>query len=276
MSTGEVSDDELFNGAVEDREPETIQDAPSAEPEPQETHARDERGRFAAKEAPEVEPTAEKPAVDDDAAQVPSWRVREINEEKRAAIAERDALRAEREQWQRQQRQPQKEPEKVAKPDPLLDPEGYATAIREEIRQEALAERREESLQRAAEANPDEFREAYQAAQRVVDPALKARMQASRDPGKTLLEWHREQKTRQEIGGDLSAYKQRLRDEALKDPEFRKAAMEAWRAESSPQANGRPSVSLPPSLSGMSRSNSLTRGQQTISSDDELFQELTG
>jgi hypothetical protein len=69
------------------------------------------------------------------------------------------------------------------------------------------------------------------AAQKAVDPALKARMQSSRDPGETLIEWHREQKTRQEIGGDLTAYKQRLRDEALKDPEFRKQAMEAWQAD---------------------------------------------
>jgi hypothetical protein len=56
-------------------------------------------------------------------------------------------------------------------------------------------------------------------------------MQQSRDPGETLMEWHREMKTRAEVGSDLKAYKEKLRKEALEDPEFRKAAMEAWRTE---------------------------------------------
>jgi hypothetical protein len=278
MPIEDVSDDELFNEAISDE----AADGPSA-PEQieqeREQPARDEAGRFAAREAPEVETetVAEKLAVGDEAPQVPSWRIREINEEKRALQAERDALLAERQQWQRQQPTPQtqREPAKVERPDPLLDPDGYASFVREEIRQEALAERREESLQRAAETHPAEFQEAYTAAQKAVDPALRARMQNSRDPGKTLLEWHRETKTRQEIGGDLTAYKQRLRDEALKDPEFRKAAMEAWRADA--PSNGKPRVELPPSMSSASRSNAMLRGSANDDvSDAELFKELAG
>jgi hypothetical protein len=281
----ELSEDTLFDDATSDA---PVEEA-AAEPvvEEQSAQARDEAGRFAAKAEAETESetvaASDQPArtpVDDNAAMVPSWRVREINEEKRAATAELEALRAERAQWQQRQQQPAPKAEPVAKadkPDPLLDPEGYAKAVREEVRNDLLNERREESLVRAREANQPEFDEAYAAAQKAVDPALKARMQNSRDPGKTLLEWHREVKTRQEIGGDLNAYKQRLRDEALKDPEFLAKAVEAARGTAQPQqSNGRPRVELPPSLNGASRSNAALRSAMTADVDDEaLFEQTT-
>jgi hypothetical protein len=268
----ELDEDAFFDQAVDDAPAEPVAE-PTPEPEPEPQPEPD------AQLTPE--PQADKPAVDDNAPQVPSWRVREINEEKRQMAAELEALRAERAQWQaRQQQQPpqaqQPQPEKAAKPDPLLDPEGYANAVRDEIREEIIAERRESSLHAAHAKYTIEFEEAYAAAQKAVDPALKARMQASRDPGETLIQWHREQKTRQEIGGDLTAYKQRLREEALKDPEFRKAAMAAWQAEAQPQQNnGRPRVELPPSLNGASRSNAALRASQADLSDDALWEEAT-
>lgn len=270
------SDEELFNEAVSEETP----DAPVVS---EEQPVRDEAGRFAKKEEPAAaevvaEAPAEKPVVDDNASHVPSWRVREINEEKRAALAELEALRAERAQWQRQQQQPQKaEPEqKPAKPDPLLDPEGYAKSVRDEIREEILAERREESLQRAAEAHPDEFKEAYAAARQAVDPALKARMQSSRDPGKTLLEWHRENKVKAEVGHDPNAWLEKKLEERLNDPAFLQKAIE--RSKSAAQlADGRPRVALPPSLNGASRSNaSLKSSVNDDVSDEDLFRELAG
>lgn len=266
------SDDELFNEAVSDEQPE----APVVS---EEQPVRDEAGRFAKKEEPvaaEVvaETPVEKPVVDDNASQVPSWRVREINEEKRAALAELEALRAERAQWQRQQ--PKAEPEqKPAKPDPLLDPEGYAKSVRDEIREEIIAERREESLQRAAEANPDEFKEAYAAARQAVDPALKARMQSSRDPGKTLLEWHRENKVKAEVGHDPNAWLEKKLEERLNDPAFLQKAIE--RSKGATQlADGRPRVDLPPSLNGASRSNAALKSSNDDVSDEDLFRELAG
>lgn len=225
-----------------------------------------------------AEPTAEKPVVDDNAPQVPSWRVREINEEKRALADKVAALEAERLQWQRSQQAPQqvqKPAEKPAKPDPLLDPEGYAKHLRDEIREEVLAERREESLIRAREANPQEFDEAYAAARQAVDPALKARMQSSRDPGKTLLEWHRENKVKAEVGTDPAAYRQRVREELLKDPEFRKQAQTTWQSETQ-FPNGRPRVDLPPSLNGASRANTSLKSLNEDVSDQDLFNELAG
>jgi hypothetical protein len=269
------SDDELFNEAISD---ETT-DAPVVS---EEQPARDEAGRFAKKEEPQevvAEIQAEKPVVDDNASQVPSWRVREINEEKRAALAELETLRAERAQWQQrqQQQQPKQEPvEKPAKPDPLLDPDGYAKSVRDEIREEILSERREESLLRAAEAHPEEFKEAYAAATKAVDPALKARMQASRDPGKTLLEWHRDNKVKAEVGHDPNAWLEKKLEERLNDPAFLQKAIERSKG-ASQQADGRPRVDLPPSLNGASRSNAALKSSANDDvSDEDLFRELAG
>jgi len=264
----QFDDQELFNDAEATEAPDTPVAAAAETTEPTE---QPEPVTAEVKETP-----AERPTVDDNAPLVPSWRLREINEEKRTLADRLAALEAEKATWQRQP-QPQPAPapvvEKTAKPDPLLDPEGYAKAVRDEIREEIISERRESSLHAAHAKYTTEFEEAYASAQKAVDPALRARMQASRDPGETLIQWHREQKTRQEIGGDLNAYKQRLRDEALKDPEFRKAAMAAWQAEAQPTTNGRPNVALPPSINGISRSNaSLSSTIGNDLSDDGLWE----
>lgn len=261
----ELDESALFNDAVSD-EPAEAPETPAAEIEQPEKP-----------EGATLEAAVEKPVVDDNAPQVPSWRVREINEEKRTAVAERDALLAEKASWQRpvEKPAPVQQAEKAAKPDPLLDPDGYAKAVRDEVREEMLADRRETSLANAHKTYKGEFEEAYSAAQKNIDPALKARMQQSRDPGETLIQWHREEKARAEVGTDLTAYKAKLRDEALKDPEFRKTAMAAWREEVPQNPGGRPRVDLPPSLSGTSRANASLRSDTDIS-DRELFEQTTG
>src|SRR3954466_6378231 len=195
-----LSDQDLFNEANADEVTTEEVVAEVAEAEPEQGQHRDDQGRFAAQAEPPAaaaEPPAP-PPVDDNAAMVPSWRVREINDEKRTLADRLAALEAERVQWQTQQRQPapapQAAPEKAARPDPLLDPDGYASAIREEIRQEIIGERREAPLAQAHKTYGKEFDEAYAAAQERVDPVLKAKMQTSRDPGETLIAWHREKK----------------------------------------------------------------------------------
>ena len=279
MPVEELDDQELFNSVVSEEPDESpgadvaeVPEKPEAEP------VRDEAGRFAKADEPEkpvVE--AEKPVVDDNAAMVPSWRVRELREERDAAAKRAETLEAERLQWQQQPVKPAEPVKEAAKPDPLLDPEGYEKYLENKFEEKLLNDRREFSLANAHKTYKGEFEEAYAAAQKHVDPALKARMQQSRDPGETLMEWHREQKTKAEIGGDLTAYKAKLRDEALKDPEFRKAAMAAWREDAQPQqTNGRPRVDLPPSLNGASRSNAMLRSDGNDVSDHDLWNEITG
>jgi hypothetical protein len=271
------SDDELFNEAVSDETP----DAPVVA-EQAEQPVRDEAGRFAKKEEPETaevvaEAPAEKPVVDDNASQVPSWRVREINEEKRAALAELEALRAERAQWQRQQQQPKVEPApKPVKPDPLLDPDGYEEYLERKFEEKQLAITRENSLKSAAKTYKDEFKEAYAAAQQKVDPALRALMQQSDDPGETLIQWHRENKVKAEVGHDPNAWLEKKLEERLNDPAFLQKAIERSKG-ASQQPDGRPRVELPPSLNGASRSNaSLKSSANDDVSDEDLFRELAG
>jgi hypothetical protein len=274
------SDDELFNEAVSDETPDNPVVAEQVE-----QPVRDEAGRFAKKDEPETaevvaETPVEKPVVDDNASQVPSWRVREINEEKRAALAELETLRAERAQWQNRQQQPQPpkavEAPKVETPDPLLDPDGYRQHVLNEAREERLRERRDESMEKAHEANPEEFAAAYKAAtENGVIPELKVRMQNSRDPGKELLAWHREQKVKAEVGTDPTAWLEKKLEERLNDPAFLQKAIERSKG-ASQQSDGRPRVDLPPSLNGASRSNASLKSSNDDVSDDELFREVAG
>jgi hypothetical protein len=270
----ELNEDSLFDQTVEGTEevPEAAVEQPTPPPEVE------------AKAEAEPETVAEeRPPVDDDAPQVPSWRVREINEEKRAAQAERDALKQERdrlafEQQEFRRRLAQLETPQQAKaedPDPLLDPRGYREFMERRFEERLTNERREMSLQMARRAYKDEFDEAYTTAQKHVDPALRARMQQSSDPGETLIGWYRELKVRAEVGNDPKAYREKVRSEFLKDPEFRKAAMEAWRGEASTQAKGRPNTQLPPSMNGISRSAAALRSSQEDFSDDALWDKTT-
>jgi hypothetical protein len=263
----ELDESALFDQAVGDEPEATPEPEPQPEPEPE----------------PEAQltPEADKLAVDDKAPMIPSYRLKQEADARRQLEtdlanerADKAALRQRLEALERPA--PKVDQPKAEEPDPLLDPKAYREFIREETRLEILNDRREASLANAHKTYKAEFEEAYATAQKQVDPALKARMQASRDPGETLIEWHREQKAKAEVGTDLAAYKQRLRDEALKDPEFRKSAMEAWKAEAQPQVNGRPRVELPPSLNGASRSNALLRPGNDDLSDEQLFAETTG
>jgi hypothetical protein len=270
----ELNEDSLFDQTVEGTEevPEAAVEQPTPPPEVE------------AKAEAEPETVAEeRPPVDDDAPQVPSWRVREINEEKRAAQAERDALKQERDRLAFEQQDfrrrlaqletPQQE--KAEYPDPLLDPRGYRESLERSFEVRLTNERREMSLQMARRTYKDEFDEAYTTAQKHVDPALRARMQQSSDPGETLIGWYRELKVRAEVGNDPKAYREKVRSEFLKDPEFRKAAMEAWRSEASTQAKGRPNTQLPPSMNGISRSAAALRSSQEDFSDDALWDQTT-
>lgn len=285
MADPELSEDELFDGAVGDAPADVAAAEPAGEAAEQ-GQARDEAGRFA--EKPAAETVAEgdqtaKSAVDDNAAMVPSWRVREINDEKRTLADRLAALEADKANWQRQQPQPKpveatKQPEM---PDPLLQPKEYGEFIEARIEARILNDRRDLDLEMTRQANTEAFDKAHNEAMRLKaagDPAfaeLSQKMQSSLQPGKVLLGWHQDRSVRAEIGGDLATYKQRLRDEALKDPEFRKAAIAAWQADAQPTVNGRPRVDLPPSLNGASRSNAALRASQTDLSDDALFDQTT-
>jgi len=151
------------------------------------------------------------------------------------------------------QRASQPKPEPAAKPDPLLDPDAYEAYIEQKFEDRLLNRERETSMRMAQRAYKDEFPEAYRAAQVAMsrgDHALQARMHASADPGETLMEWHREQRTMREVGTDPNAWLEKKLEERLNDPAFLAKAIE--RARGAAGGNGKsaaPRVNLPPSLS---------------------------
>ena len=266
-----LTEDSLFDSAVE---PPLSEPEPAAKPEPEPPKA------DAAAES-ETPADKERPPVDDNAPQVPSWRLREINEEKRAAQAERDALKAEnarlafeRQEFQRRMAALENPPPKADEPDPLMDPKGYREHMERRFEERLVSERREMSLQMARRTYKEEFDQAYTTAQEFLkqgaDPALLIRMNQSADPGETLIQWFRDIKVRAEVGNDPAAYKKKVLAESLKDPEFRKAAMDAWRNEAQENlGKGRPV--LAPSMNGVSRQSAALRASQEDLSDDSLF-----
>ena len=273
-----VSDQELFNEANMDEAPaeEAVAEVPEAPVEPV-GQLRDEQGRFAA-QAEEQPAATEQPArqqVDDNAAMVPSWRVREINEEKRALADRLAAMEAERSKWQQPSApQPQQAPApKVEKPDPLLDPEGYETYLERKFEEKMLNNHREASLAQAHKTYKGEFEEAYAAAQKQVDPVLRTMMQNSRDPGETLIQWHREQKVRAEVGNDPNAFFEKRFEAYLADPanqakileRIRGGAQQQLQPGSSPKPA--PAVNLPPSLTRAASAATVTADDDDVSNE---------
>ncbi len=272
-----VTDQELFDQANADEAPadEAVVEAPEAEVEQEQP--RDEQGRFAAQAAEEPAATEQPapPPVDDNAAMVPSWRVREINEEKRALADKLAAFEAERHKWQQQPApQPQPAPEKAAKPDPLLDPDGYETYLERKFEEKMLNNHREASLAQAHKTYKAEFEEAYAAAQKQVDPVLRVKMQNSRDPGETLIEWHREQKVRAEVGTDPNAFFEKKLEAWLADPANQAKVIDRARGTAQQPGAARqaaPAVSLPPSLTRATRASVDVSADDNDMSDEGLW-----
>lgn len=273
-------DTELFNSAIAETTAE-----PDAEPQKSETQ-RDEQGRFAAKPEAETKPETapEKEADDDKGGAIPSWRLREEREARAEATkaleterAERARDRAEMDQLRRQFAATQKPPEQPDKPDPLIDPEGYERYIESKFEARLLDSERELSLRMAHRTYKDEFSQAYESAKQAMakgDAVLATRMQRSRDPGETLMEWHKEQKVISEVGNDPNAFFEKRMEAYLSDPANVAKVMERAQAMAQQPRTGnqRPSVQLPPSLASMSRADGSKGGDDDSDlSDEALF-----
>jgi len=285
-----ITDEQLFNDANSDEAPadEAVVEAPEAPAEEAE-QPRDEAGRFAEKpaEEPETVTEAAKPVADDNAAQVPSWRVREINEEKRQLAERVTKFESDAAQWQREQQELrqrlaslEKPSEPAAKPDPLLDPDGYEKYLENKFEEKLLNNHRESSLAQAHRTYKGEFEEAYAAAQKQVDPALKARMQQSRDPGETLMQWHRQNKMHAEVGNDPNAYFNKRFDDYLSDPANQAKVLERIRGgvqSSNQNGNRQPApVNLPPSLTRATNASADVSADDNDISNDALWRHANG
>lgn len=223
-----------------------------------------------------AEPPPPEPAV-------PAGRLREEADARRAAERERDDYK--RRLDEHYSRQPKPEPPKRSdlfeapsafvqeEVKPLLDP----------VQQQIGAIREHYSLQNALARHGDEK---VSAARKALESAMGARdsdawstynrAMASIDPYGEIMRWHTGKEVISTVGTDLNAYRQKLLDEAIKDPEFQKRVFEAARgqAASNGSAVNRPVVPKLPSIGKVGAAAPSTSDDDNLS-DEELFQAAT-
>jgi len=262
-------DSELFNTALTDDVP---QDA-SPELQPEQGRPRDEAGRFVSAEQPapqpEVQPDiapapqiAEQPTEQPQNSkdEIPSWRLREEAEARRAA--EQRAAQYERDmatlQAQLQQLQRQNQPQPQA-PDLYEDPAAFVNhGVRQQLdpieqriwNTQAYYSRKDAER----EHGPDKVNAALQAAQQARsagDPeaiSLDNRLGSSIDPFRELMAWHQKREVFSQIGNDPEAWFTKRLQQALNDPSQAQNIVKMVTGQV--QQQQRPSVTqLPPSLS---------------------------
>jgi hypothetical protein len=284
-----VDDKELFQSAIEEVAPEPVQETvqETAEPETAE-RPRDEKGRFVAKE-PEQAPQADAAPIqqqpEKEEAQVPSWRLRELREQREATerrLQEREqqfyAMQGQFQALQRQLhqlQQPKQEPvDFFQNPEAALqqriDPlqSQFSSVVQNLQRQ--LSETRAIAKYGAAE-----FEAMEKEVQSLINSGdseahqLRIAVTNSADPADTAMRWYQDRKVRKEVGNDPAAYKQRLKDELLKDPEFQKQVIELARG----QTSARPVVNIPPSINrATGAGNSHAQLDDGDMNDRALFQ----
>jgi hypothetical protein len=225
---------------------------------------------------PEVKQEEAKPEID---AQVPSARLREESEARRRLERERDELRARLAAFEVQPK-PQASQQKLDVFDnPAAFVQQEVTPLLQQIREEMQATRESMSAQSAASYyGADKVSEARSALQQGLfqnDPNAHAVHQAalrSADPYGLITRWHVERQTLQAIGGDLEQYNQRTLQEALRNPEFLKQALEAAKGQAVGQINRPVTQSTVPNIPSLSDIGAAGGDEgQTEASDEALF-----
>ena len=224
-----------------------------------------------------------------DNAPVPPGRLREEAEARRRAERERDALQA---RLDAMLRQPPPAPQQRQEPkrlDLLDDPPGFVQQeikpFLEQIRADFQEQREAMSLDRAVFKHGEEkvsaARQALEAgmSRGRGDPAwgVYERAMRSTDPYAVITQWHQEGETLRTVGGDVNAYRTRILDEAMKDPEFQKRVFEAAKGQASRTDNNvaRPVrvATSSPSLGNVGAGGGDMQTHEP--SDEELFRAAT-
>jgi hypothetical protein len=288
----------MLSSIMADEKPDTVTEVAQPEPQPERTddRQRDEHGRFVAKQ-PEPEKAAEPatatpeatPEQKDDA-HVPSWRLREVREAREAA--EKRAEEASRQSYafQQQMAEMRKQLEALQAPKQervsIFENEDEAinqrlAPVQSEIQQLKnefrLEMSRELAIVKHGEQLVSEVEASVAKAMQSGDPgiaALRVRMQNSSNPVAVAIQWHQQNKLLETTGGNLETYREKVLEEAMKDPKFQARVLEATRT----QAAGRPSsIQIPPSLNKATGSGvSSADVDATDMSDRSLFQNAMG
>ena len=269
------TEDEIANSAFDKDPPDDSDDTSLEEldddefPDDDETDDDDaeiEASGDDGEEEPEPEPERQQ-------GRIPPARLKEEADARRAAEAEAAATRAEmaalRAEMQAQRQPRQQAPEPPPKPDLFADPEGWAKAQRDAIREELETTRFNQSLAEAHQEHGDKFAAAFNALRATGDQSTFNRIRGSYNPGRELMRWHDQQTLMQEVR-DPAAYRERIRQELLNDPEVRQQLVGELRGQATPR------VKLPPSLnsargggSHQSKDGAMPRRSQVSKSTEQ-------
>jgi hypothetical protein len=281
-STGTDEAENSGDRSLEEMEPEVAEPEAKTEDEPEKDEpARDEQGRFTEAKPEKTEQKTE-PAV-------PPGRLREESERARKAealAAEKDAaiesLKREFEALKTgltAPKAPVQEPQKVEPPDMFADPEGWARHQRAEIQTQFQSRFVEGSLSDAADTHGEKFQSAYSELQKI-GQAEKSQFGSSPtvnriwnapNPGKALMNWHQQQLTVREVGGDPNAWLEKKIEERFNDPDFLAKAVERAKQAAQQGDNGKPRTAtrLPPSLNSQTGGTHQDRDPDLYDASEE-------
>jgi hypothetical protein len=213
---------------------------------------------------------------------IPPARLREEADARRAAERDRDELRARLDRLESQQRQPVQQEQR--KPAEFWDnPDEWGRSLVTPIQEQLFQQRQGVSRLLAEDKHgSDTVKAAYEALGQAMqsDPATQAdylRIMRSNHPYGELVAWHKNRQVLNEIGSDPAAYRNRVLEEAMKDPEVQQRFLAQIRGAAQPtvEAPGRRSeVPQIPSL----RSIGTAAGPASAAgepSDAELFSATT-
>lgn len=294
--TVEIDSNEMFQSAMADE--------PKQEEQPE--RQRDDKGRFvkaAQEEAPPeakppetppaqttqeaAPPPTEQPQEPKEDANVPSWRLREVREAREAA--ERKAQEAEQRAWQVEQRLNQLNAEFQRLSQPKQEPVDFFANPEQAINQhltpiEQKLERfmqdmtlRQSRTAAIAQHGADKVAEMESAIDKMIAArhpdmaALSMHMRQSDDPAGVAMNWYQRHKLIEETGGDIDSYKNKVLEEAMKDPKFQAKVVELIKGQ--PQATTGTIVQLPPSLNRAPSAGTSNAVDDNDVSDRALFKQ---
>jgi hypothetical protein len=280
-----VTGQEIFNEAVADAPPqEEVAPEPVKAEEPKaeapeeskaEGRQRDQKGRFAAKEeAPPVEAAVEPVETPKQDHRIPLTELLNEREKRQSAERQREAIQQQLWQLQQQLQAAQKPAEEPI--DIFASPEAYQAKVEQTVEQRFKAVEGNFSLRLAHYKHGDLFTEAWEAMAdrtRSGDDSLRQQVIASSDPGETLVKLYQREKTLSEVGTDPAAYKSKVLEDALKDPQFLEKALQAARQSAGAQPKPNNKIDLPPSLNKVASAHSGADGDD---SDSSIFSYAIG
>jgi hypothetical protein len=282
----QISDADVFNEAIA-VEPKVEAEAPEKEQteEAKAERDRDDKGRFVAKEKDEASGDEPAPVAEAALEEAPLETPKEerkqdhripltelLNEREKRQNAERQREAYEQElQHLRQQMQALQQPREPI--DIFANPEAYTQSVEQQMGEKLRAMEANFSLRLAHNKHGEVFTEAFnEVMQRPLQDSMRQQVINSSDPGETLVSLYQRERTLKEVGTDPAAYKAKILDDALKDPQFLAQAMQTARQTAGAQPTNN-KINLPPSLNKVASAHS---GDDTDDSDSSVFSYAIG